>query len=185
MNMLEKHKAAVAAINTERPESPDQQNPTTDAQTKSDTESGATGTDNTTDAANTADSDAFVPSTADAEPVKAVKRRLMPITEAEAEKRLAEGYVEAEVTPLVVYKHRTVRHFKVGEFEFVNHLLYLYSEEANENFLDSYANLLPRDQHDIVVYDHLAASRVETAVTNTVRGSIGTGSLRDPKAISG
>lgn len=87
-----------------------------------------------------------------------------------------------ELKPIAAYKHRAVRHFKVGPFEFRNHILELYSEDQHNAFLYLYNGLEPRDQAEIVEYDFEAAARVERPV-NVARGSLGTDSIKDPKVV--
>lgn len=117
-------------------------------------------------------------------PVKSTSTRRGPRTEAEAVKEESgEGDVEV-AKPVAAYKHRQVRHFKVGNFEFKNHLLYIYTDKANDEFLNYYDALEPRDQNAIVQYDWEAAERVEQPVAAS-RGAMSTSSIKDAKAVRG
>lgn len=106
--------------------------------------------------------------------------RLMPRTEEEA---LREEQGEAPVIqPVAAYKHRSVRHFKVGPFEFLNHILFIYTEQKHDEFLDLFEGLELRDQNAIVQYDWVAAERVEQPV-NVARGSLSTREIKDSKIV--
>ena len=116
-----------------------------------------------------------------AKAISTKERRVLPMSEEEAIARES-GEIVVDANPFAAYKHRAVRHFKVGDFEFKNHILYLMSEEANERFLDVFEQLPERDRNEIVVYDFEAAKRVETPVAVS-RGSMSTGQLKDPKVV--
>ena len=110
------------------------------------------------------------------------QRRNRPLTEDEYAR-----VVEDSSVPQIVaaYKHKAVRHFKVGPFEFQNHILYLTSEDAHEEFLDAWGGLQPRDQNEIVQYDWEAAARVEQPVNRSAaRGSMSTRDIKDAKTIT-
>lgn len=93
------------------------------------------------------------------------------------------GEVEAEVIePVGAYKHRSVRHFVVGGFEFKNNILLIYTAEANERFLDLYDQLEARDKNAIVEYDWKAAQRVEQPVM-VARGAMATSRIKDSKVV--
>lgn len=108
--------------------------------------------------------------------------RRVPLTEAEAIAAEAAGSGDSAVNkPFAAYRHRNVRRFSVGRFDFVNHLLFVYSEAENEEFLDLWETLESRDHHAIVKYDFEAAANVETAV---VRGGVNSSDAKDGKVIS-
>lgn len=107
------------------------------------------------------------------------KNRKRPRTEQEAAEW---DEVDDSKRIIAAYKHRDVRHFKVGPFEFQNHLLYIDSEDAHEAFLDIYDGLPPRDQNAIVEYDWQAAQRVEQPV-RAARGPMSTRDIKDGKVI--
>lgn len=112
----------------------------------------------------------------------ATSERRVPLTEAEAIALEAAGPGESDSNkPFAAYRHRNVRRFSVGRFDFVNHLLYVYSEAENEEFLDLWETLESRDHHAIVKYDFEAAANVETAV---VRGGVNSSDAKDGKVIS-
>lgn len=89
-----------------------------------------------------------------------------------------------EVKPTIVaaYKHLSVRHFKVGPFEFQNHILYITDEASNEAFLDIVDELPPIDQNNIVKYDWEAAERL-AAPAKAARGSMSTRDIKDAKTV--
>lgn len=89
-----------------------------------------------------------------------------------------------ESDPVAVYRHKNTRRFQVGKFEFVNHLLFLFSDEDEQEFLHLYDSLMPVDQVNIVEYNWSAAQGLEKPVGATAtRGALGTSSIRDPKRI--
>lgn len=93
------------------------------------------------------------------------------------------GEIQAEVIkPVGAYKHRSVRHFVVGGFEFKNNVLLIYTAEANERFLDLYDQLEERDKNAIVEYDWEAAQRVEQPVM-VARGAMASSRIKDAKVI--
>lgn len=106
---------------------------------------------------------------------------------AEADVLTAEaGEVDDTPIPVGAYKHRSVRHFKVGHFEFKNHVLLIYTEQANEAFLDLYDGLEPRDQNAIVAYDYEAEAKLNNAQPLMVsRGGLSTRDIKDAKTIQG
>lgn len=107
------------------------------------------------------------------------ERRIRPMTEAEYDEYAG---IEQEPEIFAAYKHRAVRHFKVGPFEFHNNILYVTTEAQNEAFLDAWEGLPARDQNDIVVYDWKAAQRVEQPVRAT-RSALATRDIKDAKTI--
>lgn len=108
------------------------------------------------------------------------QRRFTPPTEEELSNE-SQSVQEPEI--VAAYKHTSVRHFKVGPFEFQNHILYITSDEANEEFLDAYDGLPDRDRNAIVQYDWKAAARVEQPVNRASRGSMSTRDIKDSKVI--
>lgn len=108
-------------------------------------------------------------------------RDLMPPTEEELIERESAGIDAPE--PIAAFKHRQVRHFKVGDFEFKNHVLYITTQAGLEGFLKAYDGLPARDKNEIVQYNWRAAASIETPV-NVARGSMSTGAIKDPKRIA-
>lgn len=89
-----------------------------------------------------------------------------------------------EGDPVAVYRHKTTRRFQVGKFEFVNHLLFIFNDDDEDEFLHLYDSLMPVDQVNIVEYNWSAAQGLEKPVGATAtRGALGTSSIRDPKRI--
>lgn len=90
-----------------------------------------------------------------------------------------------EAEPVAVYRHKTTRRFQVGKFEFVNHLLFIFSDEDEAEFLSLYDSLMPVDKFSIVEYNWSAAQGLERPVgaATATRGALGTSSIRDPKRI--
>lgn len=112
-------------------------------------------------------------------------RDLLPPTEEELEARLnGDGeYATGIPEPIAAFKHRAVRHFKVGPYEFKNHILYLHEEKSLAGFLEAYRGLPERDRNEIVQYDWRAAAQVETPV-NVARGGLSTSRIKDSKRIA-
>ena len=104
----------------------------------------------------------------------------LPPSEEELEEANANG--DSAPEPIAAFKHRAVRHFKVGPFEFRNHILYITEESALEEFLNAYEGLPLRDKNEIVKYDWEAAAKIESPV-NAARGSLSTGQIKDSKRI--
>ena len=73
----------------------------------------------------------------------------LPPSEEELEEQNANG--DGAPEPIAAFKHRAVRHFKVGPFEFRNHILYITEESALEEFLDAYEGLPLRDKNEILI----------------------------------
>lgn len=169
------------------PKQPDQENKTqeapvtqvsdSDVQPKLDPPSGDGGN------GITAEAEAETRAQADAVRAEIAKNRTRKTPRTEEEAVSAES-MPLEPTIVAAYKHRHVRHFKVGDFEFHNHILYLASDESHEKFLDVYDGLPERDQNAIVQYDWNAAARVEQPV-RSARGSMSTRDIKDSKVISG
>lgn len=108
------------------------------------------------------------------------QRSIMPGDEADEDSTPAEKQV------FQAYKHKQVARFSVGQFNFYDHLLLVYSDDENEKFLDLWEGLETRDRISIVKYDYEAARRAETAVTHESRAKTGlaqTSNFRDPKRI--
>lgn len=93
-----------------------------------------------------------------------------------------EGYSDA-AKPFSAYKHRTVKHYKVGPFEFQNHILVLFNKDSDNAFRRLFAGLPPMDQSQIVKYDIEASLRVEQPVM-VERGALSTSGIKDPKTIA-
>lgn len=76
------------------------------------------------------------------------------------------------LTPVAYYKHKTINRFTVGKFEFQNHLLTIYSDEDNNEFLDHVRGLLPVDQINIVEVQNIENEKpVTTAGGRVTRGN--------------
>jgi hypothetical protein len=87
--------------------------------------------------------------------------------------------------PVAAYKHRTVMRFQVGKFTFQNHILQIFNDADNEEFLRLAQGLTTQDKSQIVGYNWKAAARVERPMDfNPVsRGAVNTKSTKDPKAV--
>lgn len=93
-----------------------------------------------------------------------------------------DGFIE----PVAAYKHKNVMRFQVGKFTFQDHILMIYSESDNQEFLDLARGLTPVDRTAIVHYNWRAAANLEKPVNydSTVsRGSVSTGKTKDPKLV--
>lgn len=89
------------------------------------------------------------------------------------------------IKPIAAYKHRSVMRFRVGKFTFQNHILLIYNEADNQEFLDLAADLTPQDKTQIVHYNWEAAANVEKPVDYAAvsRGAVNTRATKDPKVI--
>jgi hypothetical protein len=92
-----------------------------------------------------------------------------------------EGFLE----PVAAYKHRTVMRFQVGKFTFQNHILQIFSDSDNEEFLRLAQGLTPQDKTQIVAYNWRAAANVEKPMNfdSVSRGAVNTRSTKDPKSV--
>src|SRR5690606_13497914 len=92
---------------------------------------------------------------------------------------------EEQARTVAAFKHRRIRRFKVGKFEFRDHLLFLTSEEDLESFIEAYQGLAPEDRNAIVKYDFQREAQLESPVsaTKAIRGALGTKQIKDPKVV--
>jgi len=90
---------------------------------------------------------------------------------------------ELDREPVAAYKHRRISRFKVGRHVFKDGLLYLYTEEDNDDFLQLYKGLDSTDKTQIVKYDWRKAASVESPVDaqRAIRGALSARSIKDPK----
>lgn len=89
------------------------------------------------------------------------------------------------IQPVAAYKHRGVMRFQIGKFTFQNHLLMIYSESDNEEFLRLAQGLTPQDKTQIVAYNWKAAANLERPMNfdSVSRGAVNTRSTKDPKSV--
>lgn len=66
------------------------------------------------------------------------------------------------------YKHKKIRRFSSGGFEFENFEIAITGEEENERFLKMVNELPPRDGLQIVQINKAAAAASETSVVGTL-----------------
>lgn len=75
--------------------------------------------------------------------------------------------------PAKTYRHKTIRRFRVGKFEFKNHKLVIESEEDQKAFEEMIAGLPPIDSQPIVIVNAEAAAAAEKPlVSPVVRGAM-------------
>ncbi len=75
-----------------------------------------------------------------------------------------------------LFRHKQVRRFKVGKFEFNNFTLRLDSEKEREEFLEIVQTLPARDSNQIVEVNEAAAAAAETSVlqaSRVIHGAMG------------
>lgn len=77
-----------------------------------------------------------------------------------------------------LYKHKTIRRWKTGEFEFKDFHLRIDDAEANERFVKTLEALPRIDTSDIVLVNEAAASSTESRV---VRGPLQAGDILTAK----
>jgi hypothetical protein len=70
--------------------------------------------------------------------------------------------------PVKQYKHKTIRRFRVGKFEFKNHKLTIESEEDQALFEKMVSDLPVRDSREIVIVNQEAIAASETKIGDTV-----------------
>lgn len=68
-----------------------------------------------------------------------------------------------------LFRHKQVRRFKVGKFEFNNFTLRLGTEKDREEFLEIVQSLPARDSNQIVEVNEAAAAAAETSVVQAQR----------------
>lgn len=91
---------------------------------------------------------------------------------------------EEERVPIACFKHRRVRRFQVGEFEFQDHFLYIYSEEEGRRFMEAWKGLMPIDKNNIVAFNWKAAQDLERPLeSRALREGVTTYNIKDPKVV--
>lgn len=88
--------------------------------------------------------------------------------------------------PIATLKHKRVRSFSVGKFNFVDHKLNLYTMEEAAEFRKVFDGLEPQDKAAIVTLnmDAIAASEQNFAESTPIRGNLAAAAIKDPKAVS-
>ena len=74
---------------------------------------------------------------------------------------------------MATYRHKTIRRFRVGEFEFKNGLLVIKDEKKNESFRRLWTDMPRRDQLGIVEIDEEALARLEKPMARRVIRGVG------------
>ena len=90
----------------------------------------------------------------------------------------------AEKPYFKAYRHNKIRRFKVGPFEFEDHILKIQTEEENEQFVQLHEQLHPRDRNAIVEILNLENTR-KVGGMKTIRGAADTTSFKDARDKSG
>ena len=85
--------------------------------------------------------------------------------------------------PVACYKNKQYRRFQMGEFNFHDHLCYVYSEEENNRFRAAYSELPHIEQIAIVQYNFQAVQNLEKPVGLAVRGATSSTNIKDPKVV--
>ena len=91
--------------------------------------------------------------------------------------------IDENLEPIAAYKHRRIKRFTVGKFEFFDHVLRVFNEEDNDEFLRLHRGLVPQDRANIVILNLAALQAVETPISRTMTGAQSTGRIKDPKSI--
>jgi hypothetical protein len=85
--------------------------------------------------------------------------------------------------PVACYKNKAYRRFQFGQFNFIDHLCYVYSEEEKARFEAEFVNLPPIEQMQIVEYNFRAVQNLEKPVGLAVRGMTSSTNIKDPKVV--
>jgi len=91
---------------------------------------------------------------------------------------------DTEAKVYLYFRHKKIRNFKVGAFEFKDHLMSISGTPAQAarleaEFLKLHAGLLPMDQLNIVRVKHIANEEAVQSKAGTVRGPVDTGNIND------
>lgn len=83
------------------------------------------------------------------------------------------------------YRHKTIRNFSIGQFEFQNHVLVVTGMRANEMFKKLLASTPPAERNNIVVWHPEVLSQLEKPIdyrpSGVVRGAQSVSTIQDPK----
>lgn len=92
--------------------------------------------------------------------------------------------IEPLPEPIACYKNKAYRRYQMGNFDFKDHLLYIYSEAENQAFLEMHRSLPPIERNAIVAFNFKAVSNLEKPITSAaVRGITSSSNIKDPKVL--
>lgn len=87
------------------------------------------------------------------------------------------------------YRHRTIRNWSIGDFEFNNHILVCHGADERDRFVALLARAPEVDRNQIVEWNPEVLKDLEKPVdytrSSTIRGAQSTGSITDPKTNPG
>lgn len=120
-----------------------------------------------------------------------VNQNVQPIVEAAHDADVIERVIARPAAtggkPYKVYKHRGIRSFHVGEFHFVNNLLFIQTKEQDDKFLEYYDGLMDVDKNSIVEFNYEAAASLEKPIAppkpTVSRGALSTKGIPDSKVL--